>query len=223
MVGPLPRQKVSKMNKNVNQKWNKYYVNNHEILALIKIWRNSSAKDKTAVEQNIIRRLSYLVCTRIRHYKDQPYYEDLLQEGKTGLVESIRRFDPNRGINFFKFGGWYIQNKVNRYLKSRRKYSKFEILSGEINYVRAERHINPDVWYEKEEGKRVLKSALNSLPEIDRQIVSMRFGIDGNGSRTYQQIGDVFSISRQYAEQVTSRAIASLRKNNQVKIFFCEL
>lgn len=211
------------MSKKDNSKWNKYYVNNHEALALVKIWKTSSAKNRAAVERHIVRRLSYLVCARIRHYRSQSYYEDLLQEGKAGLIESIRRFDSSRGINFFKFGNWYIKNKVNRYLKSCRKYNRFEVLSGEISCIPEGRRINPDAWYEMEEGKRILRSALNSLPDIDRQIVSMRFGMDGNGSRTYQQIGDVFSVSRQYAEQVTSRAIASLRKNNQVKNFFCEL
>jgi len=215
------------MSNTVDSKWDKYYVNNDEALALLQMWRNGSVKDRTIVEKQIIHRLSYLVYSRVKGYKGKQYYEDLLQEGKAGLLESVRKFDSARGINFFKYGCWHIQNRIGRYLAKHRRQNRFEVLTdGEApmkNQQGKERYMGPEELYEEEEGKRVLISALGSLPEIDRRVVLMRFGIDGSGGHTYKQIGDVFSVSKQRIEQITSRAISRLRKNTQIKNFFCEL
>jgi RNA polymerase sigma factor (sigma-70 family) len=215
------------MSNTVSPEWDKYYVNNDEALALLRMWRNCySAKDRAVVEKQIIHRLSYLVYAKIHRYANKHYYEDLLQEGRAGLLESVRKFDPSRGINFFKYGCWHIQSRIGRFLKKQIRRDKREVLSaalpGQVLQV-VEHHVSPEDLYEEEEGKRVLVSALGSLPEIDRKVVLMRFGIDGSGGCTYKQIGDVFSVSRQRIEQITSRAISRLRKNTQIKDFFCEL
>jgi RNA polymerase sigma factor (sigma-70 family) len=214
------------MNKTISPEWDKYYVNNDEALALLRLWKDGSVSERAVAEKQILHKLSFLVQSRVKHYKNQPYYEDLLQEGKMGLLESVKKFDPARGINFFKFGCWYIHNSVGRFLKKQKKQSKSEVLSGDLQEYRGKverQNISPEITYEKEEGKKVLMSAIGSLPEIDRKVVLMRFGIDGSGSHTYKQIGDVFSVSRQRIEQITSRAISKLRKNTQIKNFFYEL
>lgn len=207
-----------------NKEWEKnakYPVYNEEALELVRQWKSSSGRQRALAEKQIYHRLSYLIYKRIRGYRKCDYYDDLLQEGRIGLITAVEKFDSNRGLNFFKYGVWCIQSRVTGFLRWKRK-SGNETPGGLLSGCMSEMP-DPVVTYEKKEEKRVLMSAIGSLPEMDRQIVLMRFGIDGSGGRTYKQIGDVFSLSKQRIEQITSKAISRLRKNKQIKVFFCEI
>jgi RNA polymerase primary sigma factor len=82
--------------------------------------------------------------------------------------------------------------------------------------------MDPTTRFEEKETKKVLLAAINRLPEMEREVIKMRSGINDehNEGRTYQQIGDVFSLSKQRIEQIYSRAVSKLRKNTQLKDFF---
>ena len=67
---------------------------------------------------------------------------------------------------------------------------------------------------------KVLESVLHRFPELESKVVRMRFGIGGSKRHTLQQIGDIFSVSRQYVQQIESRAILKLKKNRQIKEFY---
>lgn len=209
------------MQNEVKTKWNKtYYVYNDEILGLIKLWKAAPLNKKPALQGHIIDRMGYMVSKRISFYKNRSIYEDLLQEGKMGIIAAMEKFDTTRSINFFQYSTWYVKNNIRIYLKKQRKRRK-EILVDEMsNYIDGE--TDPIVEFEEREAKKVLLSAINGLPEMDRKVVKMRFGLDNefNEGHTYQQIGDIFSLSKQRIEQIASRAVSKLRKNTQLKDFF---
>lgn len=43
--------------------------------------------------------------------------EDLMQEGRIGLIEAAKRFDPNRGIQFASYASWWIRGYVSQGLR----------------------------------------------------------------------------------------------------------
>jgi RNA polymerase primary sigma factor len=59
---------------------------------------------------------------------------------------------------------------------------------------------------------RVARFSVEKLPERERQIVRWRFGLDGEGEHTLQQIGDRLGLSRERARQLEARALAQLRE-----------
>ena len=69
----------------------------------------------------------------------------------------------------------------------------------------------------------MLKSAIETLPDVDRRVLIMRFGMDGFSEHTLRQIGEAFSLTKQRIEQIEKKAISKLKKNRQVKNFFYEL
>ena len=87
---------------------------------------------------------------------------------------------------------------------------------------RVDETTDPSVRLEEKEARKILLSAVDELPELDRNVVKMRFGLydEQDEGQTYQEIGDVFSVSRQYIEQISSRAVSKLRKNSRLKDFF---
>jgi RNA polymerase sigma-32 factor len=41
---------------------------------------------------------------------------DLIQEGNVGLMQAVRKFDPDRGVKLSSYGAWWIRAYVIRYL-----------------------------------------------------------------------------------------------------------
>jgi len=197
--------------------WNSYYVNNDSVLELIEKFSTLPVEGKKKIQEKIVKLLSYLIFKRIRGYKNKPYYDDLLQEGKIGLMKAIEDFDINRGLNFFKFAGWHIQHRINLYTNNQKRFLK-DIKKQQKGGD--EEIFNPFEKYEKIDQTKVLKRAIDCLPDIESKIIIMRFGIFGSNRYTLQQIGELFSVSRQYIQQLESKAILKLKKNQNIKEFY---
>ena len=62
-----------------------------------------------------------------------------------------------------------------------------------------------------------LDAALRELDEKEREVVTLRFGLDDDGeARTLQEIGDRMHLSRERIRQIESRAKEKLRRSKKV-------
>jgi RNA polymerase primary sigma factor len=61
-------------------------------------------------------------------------------------------------------------------------------------------------------GREALEQALNALPDRERQVLVLRFGLDSGTPRTLEEVGKVMGFSRERARQVERDALASLRR-----------
>ena len=134
----------------------------------------------------------------------------MIQEGKIAILTAINDFDLSRGVNFFTVAGWHLSNRFRKYIRT--------VKNKEIQFENVEQFIkdtfqSPSDSYERVEEEFIIKRALRNLPEMDRYILVMRYGIFDSKERTLQQIGDMFSVSKQYVEQAEKRAIERLKRN----------
>jgi len=60
--------------------------------------------------------------------------------------------------------------------------------------------------------KQSLDEIIDELEEREAQIVSWRFGMDGQAPKTLEEIGEELNISRERVRQLEARAIAKLQK-----------
>jgi RNA polymerase sigma factor (sigma-70 family) len=113
-------------------------LTNAEILGLIKKYRNSEdyeARDKIVLS-NI--RFVYMLAHKYHKYIPGASFDDVVNEGVVGLIESIDRFDTSRENNFLTYAYWWILKRITQnitigtlelpYHRSR-VYSKFKALS----------------------------------------------------------------------------------------------
>lgn len=63
-----------------------------------------------------------------------------------------------------------------------------------------------------EEVKRLLESALESLPERERLIIDHRFGFSDDTSHTLKEISQILRCSRERVRQLEKVALARLRQ-----------
>ena len=199
--------------------WGAYIVYNSEVVSQIERLRVAPPREKRWIREQLVKRLSYMVCSKIKRHHSKAFYEDLLQEGKFGLVKAIDDFDPERGLNFFKFANWHIKNRIRRYFKW---HYKLPMSCGLPTVCEETAGDDTQYLFEDHEGKRLLREAVNGLPDPDRRVIIMRFGLDGGREHTFEQIGDAFSLSKQRIEQIKTRAVAKLGRNRQIRQFFLE-
>ena len=60
---------------------------------------------------------------------------------------------------------------------------------------------------------QLLREALARLPERDRYIVSMRFGLSGMQEKTQKEVADMMGISQSYISRLEKRIMQRLRRD----------
>ena len=62
-----------------------------------------------------------------------------------------------------------------------------------------------------------IKTVLDSLADKEREIVTMRFGLDDGRIKTLKEIGEAFNISRERVRQIETKALAKLKHPSRTK------
>ena len=78
----------------------------------------------------------------------------------------------------------------------------------------------PEETVEVRMRKQALRSALASLPEREREVVTLRYGIDGREPRTLEEIGRCLGLTRERVRQIeleSLRRLALLREMQAVQ------
>ena len=65
---------------------------------------------------------------------------------------------------------------------------------------------------EQEDEKRLLNINISKLNDREREIMSMRFGLNGQSEHTQKQVADILGISQSYIARREKRIIARLKK-----------
>jgi RNA polymerase primary sigma factor len=60
-----------------------------------------------------------------------------------------------------------------------------------------------------------IQDMVGGLDEKEREVIRMRFGLDGDEPRTLQEIGESMGLSRERIRQIESRAKEKLRRNRE--------
>jgi len=69
----------------------------------------------------------------------------------------------------------------------------------------------PDAWVARADARAILYECLEKLRPREAQVITMRFGLDGNGAHTLAQIGKVFGVSPACIRQIEARGLRALR------------
>lgn len=83
----------------------------------VEIARRAQAGDPEARDKLICHNLR-LVISIAKKYRNQGVsFADLIQEGNLGLMEAVKRFDPEKGFRFSTYATWWIRRTVSEAVK----------------------------------------------------------------------------------------------------------
>lgn len=149
--------------------------------------------------------------------------EDLISVGTIGLIKAVNTFDPNKRIKLATYASRCIENEILMYLRRNSKVkaeiSFYEPLN--IDWDGNELLLSDilgtdnDIVYnliEDEIDKRLLVLAMTKLNRREKEIVTLRFGLNGNGEKTQKEVADMLGISQSYISRLEKRIIKRLKK-----------
>jgi RNA polymerase primary sigma factor len=61
------------------------------------------------------------------------------------------------------------------------------------------------------EEQQILKDAIDQLEERERQVISMRFGLDNGKSKTLREVGETLDLTRERIRQIEREALSKLK------------
>lgn len=143
-------------------------------------------------------------------------WDELMQAGNIGLLVALKRFKPERNIQFSTHAFRWIQKEINLFVRSALLIgtSRFQfrsavsIDSGNANL--AQRGIKAKE--ERAEVVTVVQKMLELLPKRDREIMKQRFGFSGGNEKKVEEIAGAFGLSRHHVSCIVSRSLGEMRK-----------
>ena len=151
------------------------------------------------------------------------YIEDLISIGAIGLIKAIETYQPTKNIKLATYASRCIENEILMYLRknaNRKGEISFdeplntdwdgnELLLSDVLGTDADVVMRP---IEEDAERSLLMSAMKVLSEREKQIITMRFGLDGKEDRTQKEVADLLGISQSYISRLEKRIISRLRK-----------
>ena len=152
--------------------------------------------------------------------------EDLISIGTIGLIKALGTFRADKNIKLATYASRCIENEILMYLR------KLAVRRGEVSI---DEPLNTD-WdgnelllsdilgtdpdevsrpLEENADRAMLRAAIDTLPEREKQIICLRFGIDRPREATQKEVADLLGISQSYISRLEKRILAQLRGEMQ--------
>jgi RNA polymerase sporulation-specific sigma factor len=155
--------------------------------------------------------------------------EDLISIGTIGLMKAIASFCPEKNIKLATYASRCIENEILMYMRKnstrRIELSIDEPLNVDrdgnellLSDILASDEESVFAGIEREEDRRTIRRALSHLAARERQIITLRFGLDGERERTQKEVADLLGISQSYISRLEKKIISHLREDIGAKI-----
>ena len=147
--------------------------------------------------------------------------EDLVSIGTIGLIKGINTFSRGKNIKLATYASRCIDNEILMYLrKTKRKKTEVSFEDSlSFDSDGNELHLE-DVLGTEEDivtkpledklDKKILKEEVSKLNKRDKEIIELRYGLNGKEEFTQKEVADKLGISQSYISRIEKKVIKKL-------------
>lgn len=174
-----------------------------------------------SVRDKLIRHNLRLVAHVAKKYYTTPdKQDDFISIGTIGLIKAVDTYDPARTVRFASYASQCIQNELRMHLRRVRReagtLSLQEPLEGENGMLTLADTLPDEAVMEEDCERRDaaarLRTLVEQLPERERRLLTLRYGLGGGAPLTQQEVAARFGISRSYVSRLEKRALTELAR-----------
>ena len=157
-----------------------------------------------------------------KYYAQTADQEDLISIGTIGLIKGVTTFDASKGARLATYAARCVENEILMYFRAQKKSAQDVSLSDHIETAGdgAPLELMDVVSQEddllervagKEQTARLRQAVTRVLTPQERQVITMRYGLDGGDPCRQRQVAKVIGISRSYVSRIEKRALQKLK------------
>ena len=149
--------------------------------------------------------------------------DDLISVGTIGLIKAVNTFNIEKKIKLATYASRCIENEILMHLRKIVRFRGDVSLDEPLNVdYEGNELLLSDVLgtdsdcvftsIESSVDQELLLKALQTLPERERVITSLRFGLNGESEMTQKEVADMLGISQSYISRLEKKIVKKLRK-----------
>ena len=149
--------------------------------------------------------------------------EDLISIGTIGLIKAIGTYRLDKNIKLATYASRCIENEILMHIRKiagqkaevsldepiNMDYDGNELLLSDVLGTEEDMVLRP---LEDDVDLCLLRNALGQLPDREREIVAMRFGLEGRKELTQKEVAQKLGISQSYISRLEKRIMQRLKK-----------
>ena len=156
--------------------------------------------------------------------------EDLISIGTIGLIKAVNTFKADKKIKLATYSSRCIENEILMHIRKianqksemsldepiNTDWDGNELLLSDILGTDGDTVMRP---MEDDVDHQLLREALARLPERERAIMVLRYGLDGAAEKTQKEVADLMGISQSYISRLEKRIMQRLHREISRQIY----
>lgn len=190
-----------------------------ELAYLIKAKAGDEGARNVLIEHNL-----RLVVFLAKKYENTTYdIEDLVSIGSIGLIKGINTYKIDKNIKLATYASRCISNEILMFLRKNKRKRAEVSLEDALNYdaegnelhlediLGTEIDLVPNE-YEKQVDKEVLSKEIEGLPDRDKEIMTLRYGLNNTKEYTQKEVAEMLGISQSYISRIEKKVVRKLKQ-----------
>jgi len=152
--------------------------------------------------------------------------EELISIGTLGLIKAIGTFHADRNIKLATYASRCIENEILMFIRKnstrRGEISIDEPLSVDwdgnellLSDILGSEADAVGQYLEEEEERKTVRELVGALSAREREIIELRFGMQGGAELTQKEVADRLHISQSYISRLEKRIMEDLKEQMQ--------
>ena len=190
-----------------------------ELKYLVKAKAGDEEARNILIEHNL-----RLVVFLAKKYENTTYdIEDLVSIGSIGLIKGINTYKIDKNIKLATYASRCISNEILMFLRKNKRKRAEVSLEDALNYdaegnelhlediLGTDENLVPNE-YEKQVDKEVLAKEIEGLPDRDKEIMTLRYGLNNTKEYTQKEVAVMLGISQSYISRIEKKVIRKLKQ-----------